>query len=78
MKREAFLGLQQRREVVELTLRYVENEQRQMAANSKEAAHCQRVWLLEQLTVWYRAELRDLKHALDEAAQEQAGFANLD
>lgn len=74
MNLEASVKLRQRREVVEMTLLYVEHERREFetgAACLSEAAHRQRVWLLEQLTAWYRAELRDLDRAIEDLTKRR-------
>jgi hypothetical protein len=63
------INLRQRREVVEITLRYVENERREidtMLGCVAEPAYRQRVWLLDQLTAWYRAEISELDRAIEE------------
>lgn len=61
--------LRQRRNLVELTLRNIENERR----NVEECADCldraayrRRARLLDQLTGWYRDELKDIDRARDE------------
>ena len=67
MRLEASDRLRQRREVVELTLLYVENERREIATSGEclsEAAYRHRAWLLDELTAWYRAELRKLDSAI--------------
>lgn len=75
MNTEASVRLRQRREIVEMTLLYVEHEQREFetgAAYRAEAAYRQRAWLLEQLTAWYRAELRDLDRAIKDMTKGEA------
>ena len=67
MNLEASAKMRQRKDCVELTLRYVENERRLLNTSS----HCfgqkacrYRAWLLDELTAWYRTELRDLERAI--------------
>jgi hypothetical protein len=74
MKSEASIRLRQRREIVEMTLLYVENERREIDTSIgclTETAYQQRAWLLDQLTGWYRAELGELDRVIDEAKKEQ-------
>ena len=73
MNAKASVGLRQRREVVAMTLRYVENERRQIECNAggvAQSAYQQRAWLLDQLTAWYRAELRALEQHIDDLEKD--------
>jgi hypothetical protein len=75
MNSEASIRLRQRREVAEMTLLYVENERREIDTSVDcftETAYRHRAWLLDQLTAWYRAELRDLDRAIGELATTES------
>jgi hypothetical protein len=66
--------LRQRKNQVEMTLRYIENERRTVENNPdwlNRAAYNRRVALLEQLLGWYREELGHLDIAIREP--ERAG-----
>lgn len=63
-------NLRRRRDEVDLTLRHLENERREVEANTQwasRAAYDSRVRLLERLTRWYRAECSDIDAALERA-----------
>lgn len=73
MNSEASIHLRQRREVVEMTLLYVKNERREIDSKVDcvaEPAYRQRIWLLDQLTAWYRAEISELERAIGELKKE--------
>ena len=73
------INLRQRRDVVEMTLLYVENERREIDTRVDcvaESAYRQRVWLLDQLTAWYRAEIRELDRAIDELKKADVPASN--
>ena len=79
MNSEASIHLRQRREVVEMTLLYVENERREidtMADRVAEPAYRQRIWLLDQLTAWYRAEISELDRAIGELKKADVTASN--
>lgn len=61
--------LRQRKDQVELTLRHVTNERREIEINAdwlNRAAYTSRVRLLDQLAAWYRDELGEIDRALRE------------
>jgi len=74
MNLETSATMRQRKDRVELTLRYVENERRLL--NTSADCHGQSVYrhragLLDELTAWYRTELRDLERAIGDLKNEQ-------
>jgi RNA polymerase-binding transcription factor DksA len=62
--------LSRRREEIDLTLRHLENERRQVEANtewrSRDAYHS-RIKLLQRLTGWYRDEIHQVEAAIQRA-----------
>jgi hypothetical protein len=71
MKSGNAINLRQRREIVEMTLVYVENERREIDASIgclTETVYRHRAWLFDQLITWNRAELRELDRAICELA----------
>ncbi|HSK30595.1 MAG TPA: TraR/DksA C4-type zinc finger protein [Candidatus Limnocylindria bacterium] len=69
-------NLRRRRQEIDLTLRHLENERRQVEANTEwanRAAYQSRVRLLDRLTRWYRDEINHLEAAIGQA--RKAGSA---
>jgi hypothetical protein len=61
--------LRQRKNQIEITLRYLDNERRDVEDNTdwlNQAARASRVTLLDQLTSWYREELQQVDGVLFE------------
>jgi len=61
--------LRRRRQEIHLTLRHLENERRQVEANTEwlnHAAYQSRIDLLNRLTSWYRDEISHIENAIGE------------
>lgn len=71
-------NLWRRRREIDLTLRHLENERRQVEANTEWANHAayhSRIKLLDRLTGWYRDEINQIEAAIDHAEKPATGAA---
>jgi RNA polymerase-binding transcription factor DksA len=69
--------LRERRREIELTLRHLERERREVDQNTEwvdEAAYQNRVMLLNRLTTWYREEIGQIEKALGRAKESRYGL----
>ena len=71
--------LRQRRQEVQLTLRHIENERRQIEANTEwldRAAYESRAGLLDRLSTWYQKEIGRLEGAINRAQKRADGLCS--
>ena len=64
--------LRQRKNQIEMTLRHLENERREVEDNTdwiNQAAYHRRASLLDQIAAWYREELEDIDRAIQELTE---------
>ena len=69
--------LRQRRQEVEMTLRHLESERREVEANTEwlnQTAYQSRLNLLDRVTTWYRQEMGQIDQALGRARESRYGL----
>jgi RNA polymerase-binding transcription factor DksA len=69
--------LRERRREIELTLRHLERERREVDQNTEwvdETAYQNRVTLLNRLTTWYREEIGQIERALGRVKESRYGL----
>lgn len=69
--------LKQRKEEIELTLKHLENERREVEENTEwvdQAAYANRIRLFDRLTRWYRDEIQQIEKALGHAQEGRHGL----
>jgi len=69
--------LRQRRREIELTLRHLERERREVEQNTEwvdQSAYKNRINLLDRLTTWYREEIGQIEKVLGRAKESRYGL----
>ena len=71
--------LHHRKEEIERTLRYLENERREVEDNTEwldRAAYENRASLLNELSLWYRTEMQEVENALGRIKRNRYGLCS--